>query len=62
MSMHQLNNTRNVYNFLDFLGDLGGCLDALIYLGTFLVWILTGDGLNNFIVSQISKYDEQDEP
>ena len=62
MSLDELTHSRTVYNLLDYLGDVGGCLDALIYLGTFLVWILTGDSLSNFIISKLFKYDDSPEP
>ena len=62
MSLDELNHSRIVYNLLDYLGDVGGCLDALKYLGTFLVWIFTGDGLSNFLVSQFFQYDDSTEP
>ena len=55
MSLDELTHSRVVYNLLDYLGDVGGCLDALKYLGTFLVWVLTGDSLSNFIVSKLFK-------
>ena len=51
MSMDELNHSRIVYNLLDYLGDVGGCLDALKYLGIFLVWVLTGDSLSNYLNS-----------
>ena len=30
---------REVYNFLDFLGDVGGLFDGLYYFGAFFVWL-----------------------
>ena len=52
MSLDELNHSRIVYNLLDYLGDVGGCFDALKYLGTILVWVFTGDGLSNFLASR----------
>ena len=62
MSLDEIKHSRIAYNFLDYLGDVGGCFDALKYLGTFLVWILTGDSLNNFMISRFYKYDTGNEP
>ena len=62
MNLDVVSHSRTVYNVLDLFGDVGGCLDALQYVGAFLVWILTGDSLSKYLVSQISKSDSQDEP
>ena len=62
MSLDELTHTRTVYNLLDYLGDIGGCLDALKYIGAFLVWILNGDRLGEFLTSKIFKVDNCKEP
>ena len=31
---------REVYNFLDFLGDVGGLYDGLYYCGAIMLWVL----------------------
>ena len=62
MSLDELTHTRNVYNLLDYLGDMGGCLDALKYIGSFLVWILTGDSLGSYLISKLFKRDSCSEP
>ena len=46
LDMDQKFSERTIYNFLDYLGDIGGLLDALNYIGAFIVWILTGNGLS----------------
>ena len=61
MSTDMVYHTRTVYNLLDLLGDVGGCLDALKYVGMFLVWLLSGNSLSDYLVSMVSKYDDQDE-
>ena len=53
---------REDYQLLDYLGDIGGCLDALKYIGAFLVWIMTGDSLGEFLTSEIFKTDNSREP
>ena len=47
--MHQ----RSIYNALDWLGDIGGLLDALTVIGSFLMTIYTliiGDPLDSYIL------------
>ena len=58
MSTDMVYHTRTVYNLLDLLGDVGGCLDALKYVGMFLVWLLSGNSLSDYLVSRVSKYDD----
>ena len=58
MSTDIVYRNRSVYNLLDLLGDVGGCLDALKYVGMFLVWLLSGDCLSNYLVSKIIKFDD----
>ena len=62
MSLDELTHTRIVYNLLDYLGDIGGCLDALKYIGAFLVWILSGHSLGEFLTSEMFKVDNAREP
>ena len=58
MSLDHVSLSRTVYNFLDFLGDVGGCLDALAYIGSFFVWILAGESLNNYLTKGIGNIDQ----
>ena len=62
MSLDELTHTRTVYNLLDYLGDIGGCLDALKYIGAFLVWILSGDSLGEYLATEMFKVDDYREP
>ena len=51
---------RTIYGPLDFLGDVGGLSDALIYIGSFLVSItqfLTGDHLSHKLIARIFEKD-----
>ena len=44
---------RDVYNVLDWLGDVGGLRDALILIGTFIMFFYTkirGDALDKFLL------------
>ena len=58
LDMSQKFSERTIYNVLDFLGDIGGLLDALNYIGAFFVWILTGNGLAQYMVSRVFKIDK----
>ena len=58
LDMDQKFSQRTIYNFLDYLGDIGGLLDALNYIGAFFVWILTGNGLAQFMVLKLFKIDK----
>ena len=58
LDMDQKFSQRTIYNFLDYLGDIGGLLDALNYIGAFIVWLLTGNGLAQFMVSKLFKIDK----
>ena len=58
LDMDQRFSERTIYNFLDYLGDIGGLLDALNYIGAFIVWVLTGNGLSQFMVSKLFKIDK----
>ena len=56
----KLNNTRSIYNFLDFLGDVGGLFDMLCIVATVLLHISTfifGSGLNQYLLTNIFRVD-----
>ena len=53
-----LNHTRVIYGPLDFLGDVGGLTDALKAIGQaiiFLISLVTGSRLDQYIISQVFK-------
>ncbi len=54
----KLHNSRSIYNFLDFLGDIGGLFDMLCMLAKILLEFSTfiiGSGLNQYILTTIFK-------
>ena len=56
----KINNTRSIYNFLDFLGDVGGLFDMLCIVATVLLLVSTfifGSGLSQYLLSNIFKVD-----
>ena len=56
--MHQ----RSIYNALDWLGDIGGLLDALTVIGSFLMTIYTfiiGDPLDSYILYNLFKTEQE---
>ena len=54
-SMDQLVINRNAYGALDYLGDLGGLIDAFIILGNALISPVAGFALNSRLLSSIFK-------
>lgn len=44
---------RQVYSFLDFLGDVGGLLDALKLIGVSLISFVYGGSLQHFLLSKV---------
>ena len=59
-SPEKLNNTRSIYNFLDFLGDVGGLFDMLCIVANILLSTSTfifGSGLNQYLVTNIFRVD-----
>ena len=47
---------RSIYTFLDLLGDVGGLLDALRFIGFYFMFFYTlirGDLLSEFLISSV---------
>ena len=51
-----IHKSRTIYNVLDFLGDVGGLLDALRLIGGQLVSLATSSFLTMSLISQIFFY------
>ena len=49
----KLFHQRSIYNVLDFLGDIGGLLDALKLIASTIVGLLMNRSLSNHIISQL---------
>ena len=49
----KVKKSRQIYNFLDFLGDVGGLYEGLMLLLSALFSLLSAGGLMRWLVSQI---------
>ena len=38
---------------LDLLGDVGGFIDCLLYIGTLLVWVVSGNRLMEYMSTRL---------
>ena len=56
-------NTRSIYTLLDWLGDIGGLLDALKYIGQMLMFpffkFVRGDPISHGLVTSLFKRDSK---
>ena len=60
MDEKEAHHTRSIYSPLEFLGDVGGLIDAFSYIGSILVGIIqliTGSGLNKHLLKRIFTKD-----
>ena len=60
-SSDEIIHSRSVYTFLDFLGDIGGLLDMLIQLASFLwtvAFAVSGSELTRFLISALFVRDK----
>ena len=48
-----IKRTRSIYTVLDWLGDVGGLTDALIYIGKALMMIFPGGSFATFLASKL---------
>ena len=55
MSKDTKEYSREVYNLLDFIGDLGGLFDGLYYLFSFVLGIFSFFGRNEMMAFVVSK-------
>ena len=61
MSLDVVNNSRSIYNALDFLGDVGGLFSILVDFGKILISIpvfILGTGANKFLTENLFKQSE----
>ena len=49
----KLFHQRAIYNILDFLGDIGGLLDALKLIAATFVGLITNKSLSNYLISKL---------
>ena len=52
---------RSIYNFLDFLGDVGGLREAFNQLGAVFLYFFGARGLHGYLVSSIFFIENTDE-
>ena len=60
---YEKHHTRTIYTLLDFLGDIGGLSDALNWIGSVIIAIvqlITGSGLNQYLLRKIFTKDNSD--
>ena len=53
MNLNKRTYVRQVYTFLDWLGEWGGLRDALMLIGTLLLPLLQWKNLNDFLLSSV---------
>ena len=54
-------HTRQIYSYLDWIGDIGGLVDGLKLLGALLVFVaklLIGNPFKIFILQRLYKSDD----
>ena len=49
----KLNNSRSIYNFLDFLGDIGGLFEGLRLIASAIFGLFSSGSLMRWFISQI---------
>ena len=53
---------RSIYNALDWLGDVGGLLDGLTTIGSFMITIysfIIGDPLDSYLLKSLFKTESK---
>ena len=55
MDLNRRRVNRRVYNFIDFLGDIGGLNEAILLILTSVVFVFEVNALENFLVSKLMK-------
>ena len=59
-SLDFIEHQRQIYNPLDFLGDVGGLADALLAIGSIFIWILQflfGNSMKKYMIKTIFEKD-----
>ena len=49
-----------MYNILDFLGDIGGLYDALIFIGSLFMFVFSSPVLENHLIERLFKVENDD--
>lgn len=53
VSPNRIIYTRSIYTFLDFLGDIGGLLDALVVISASIIGFLYSDSVAEHLVNRV---------
>ena len=53
VSQDQVQHARSVYTILDWLGDVGGLIDALKLIAHLLVALFSGGSMSGYLISQL---------
>lgn len=53
VSPNRIIYTRSIYTFLDFLGDIGGLLDALVVISASIIGFLYSDSVAEHLVHRV---------
>lgn len=61
VSPNLIKHSRSIYTILDWLGDVGGLMDAFIYIGQALMMIFPGSSFATFLASKLF-YSAADDP
>ena len=64
MSEQTVAHQRSIYNALDWLGDIGGLLDGLTTIGSFVVAIysfILGDPLDSYLLQSLFKTENKNQ-
>ena len=49
--------SRSIYTLLDFISDVGGLSGALHVIGSYVLWLIVGDGLLRYLLTNIFSID-----
>ena len=61
ISSTRVNHSRSIYNFLDFLGDVGGLQEAFNQLGAAFLYFFGTRGLQGYLISALFKEESHEE-
>ena len=55
IDLNKIYYTRDVYTWLDWLGDIGGLSGMLFPIGAILIMLFIGNGLNHLLLKAVFK-------
>ena len=60
MSLTIMDYSRKVYNFFDFLGDIGGLFGAFVQICYFIIKFFMHNGLETFLMADLFSINSKD--